>query len=112
MQVLLALVGPIDRLHDGVVGSAGVFFIHYTRTRLLCSVGWREGLEPDDEKWKWKWKWRGNMSLISLLMLLLSEVECPITVRLPPIIDNRPWRMADGGGWEIWDVVAQPTRKD
>lgn len=59
-------------------------------------------MEPDDEKWKWKWKWRGNMSLISLewdaaKLLLMREVECPITVRLPPIIDNRPWRMADGG---------------
>lgn len=47
MQVLLALVGPMDRLHDGVVGSAGVFFsIYYTRTRLLCSVGWREAWSP------------------------------------------------------------------
>lgn len=31
------------------------------------------------------------------LMLLLRKDECPITVILPPIIDNRPWRMADGG---------------
>lgn len=47
MQVLLALVGPMDRLHDGVVGSAGVFlFIYYTRTRLRCSVGWREAWSP------------------------------------------------------------------
>lgn len=47
MQVLLALVGPMDRLHDGVVGSVGVFFfIYYTRTRLRCSVGWREAWSP------------------------------------------------------------------
>lgn len=47
MQVLLALVGPMDSLHDGVVGSAGVFFsIYYTRTRLRCSVGWREAWSP------------------------------------------------------------------
>lgn len=102
MQVLLALVGPMDRLHDGVVGSAGVFFfIYYTKNTSALFCGMEGGLEPDDEKWKWKWKWRGNMSLISLewdaAKLLLREVECPITVRLPPIIDNRPWRKADGG---------------
>lgn len=91
------------------------FFIYllYENTSALFG-GMEGGLEPDDEKWKWKW--RGNMSLISIewdaAKLLPREVERPITVRLPPIIDNRPWRMADGGGWEIWDVVAQPTRKD
>lgn len=45
MQVLLALVGPMDRLHDGVVGSAGVFFLFIIREHLCGMEG---GLEPDD----------------------------------------------------------------
>lgn len=110
MQVLLALVGPMDRLHDGVVGSAGVFFFYllYENTSALF-CGMEGGLEPDDEKWKWKWKWRGNMSLISL------EWDAAKLLRyylLSSTTGRGGWRMADGGGWEIWDVVAQPTRKD
>lgn len=42
MQVLLALVGPMDRLHDGVVGSAGVFFLFIIREHV-CSALWDGG---------------------------------------------------------------------
>lgn len=42
MQVLLALVGPMDRLHDGVVGSVGVFFLFIIREHV-CSVLWDGG---------------------------------------------------------------------
>lgn len=42
MQVLLALVGPMDRLHDGVVGSAGVFFLFIIREHV-CAVLWDGG---------------------------------------------------------------------
>lgn len=43
MQVLLALVGPMDRLHDGVVGSAGVFFFLFIIREHVCAVLWDGG---------------------------------------------------------------------
>lgn len=43
MQVLLALVGPMDRLHDGVVGSAGVSFLFIIIREHVCAVLWDGG---------------------------------------------------------------------